>query len=241
MESSLRRASEDSATTASDRLEPAWGAALARARSSGGIEIISAIVLAVAGLLTSWAGFQGQLWTGVQTSDYAECTVLRLEASRLRIRADQQQAIESSLFSGWLDAHLSGKQRLAAIYRVRFPETFKPAFEAWLAMRPLQSKNGPRSPFDMAGYRQPDELIDNMDAKADALFDTAEQASRTAANFGQANAMLATAMFFAGISQVFQSNRLRGVLLLVAVVAVLAGVARVFTLPMLHPSWPLFS
>lgn len=241
LDKSLGRASEDPATSASDRSGPAWSAALAKARSSGGIEILSAMVLASAGLMTSWAGFQGQLWTGVQTSNYAECTVLRLEASRMRTRADQRQAVEVSLFSAWMDAHLSGKQRLAAIYRERLPEDFKPAFETWLAARPLQTTGAPLSPFDMPGYRRADEAIEDMDAKAETLFETAERASRTAANFGQANAMLATAMFFAGISQVFQSNRLRSVLLMVAGVAVLAGAVRVFTLPMIHPSWQLFS
>ena len=43
----------------------------------------------------------------------------------------------------WVDAYARGETELVNFYRARFRDEFKPAFNAWVATKPLQTRRRP--------------------------------------------------------------------------------------------------
>jgi hypothetical protein len=195
----------------------------------------AAVVLATAGVVTAWGGFQAQLWGGTQFSKFIEYGDLRLEAARVEGQHDRVRAVEVSLFSAWLDAEAAGETALATYYRERFPPNLKRAFDHWRKLRPPGGGKPPGSPFQMDSYRPVDAAAKSLGEKARATFRVALEADRIAEGFGQGNVILAMSMFFAGIAQVFRVPRVQYVMVAVAALACILGVARVLTLPIQHP------
>ena len=199
------------------------------------IEIASAVVLAVAGLLTAFVGFQADLYDGEQASKYAQFNAMRMQASRMQLQADQLQSLDVNLFSQWLDAKAGRDERLADFYRTRFPANLQPPFESWLALNPLRDEAAPRSPFVMPNYRRDDGSAAQMQIEADKTFKAGEVANQISDDFNRGNVLLALAMFLAGITQVFHVRTLRIGLVGLAGLACIVGIFRVLTLPI---QWP---
>lgn len=196
---------------------------------------MSAVVLASAGMFTAWAGFQSDQWSGVQLTGFTAYGGQKIQAAKLEADAERTKSMEMALLGAWMNAEASGQPRLAHFYRERLPPNLRPAFEEWYAMRPLENSKAPRSPFELPSYSRADTGARELNAKADATFKAAQEADRIADSFGQGNVMLAMAMFFAGITQVFRVRKVQMVLLSVGVMACVLGLARVLSLPMQHP------
>jgi hypothetical protein len=202
----------------------------------GWMEVVIAIVLSAGGLMTSWASYQAALWDGEQAAHYSRANALRVMATRVRLESDARHAVEINLFNGWLEAKAKEDERLAGFYQVRFPADMLPAFQAWVELKPLKNPNAPLSPFAMPGYR-PEGLAQSqrLETQADATYATGQNANTVSDLFTQGAVFLATAMFFGGIGQVFKVRPVRLVLLAVAVVTCVIGLARIITLPALQP------
>ena len=194
-----------------------------------------AAVSALAGLFSTWSGFQSGLWTGTQAARYTEYGAMRMEAAGLQAEANQISVIEVTLFTTWVNATVAGDYAVAEFYERRFPANLKTAFDAWRETRPLDDPKAPRSPFVMPQYQRHDREAQVADAKATAVLRAGQAANQISDRFSQGNVMLAMAMFFAGIAQVFRIDHLRFALLGVAVITCVVGVVRVASLPMLHP------
>lgn len=201
------------------------------------IEVVIAIVLSIGGLMSSWASYQAALWDGEQMAYYSRANAQRMLAARERLESDAHHAIEVNLFNGWLQAWAHGDHALAEFYAARFPANFKPAFNAWLATRPLTNPKAPPSPFAMAERR-----LDGrnrgarLEAEADKIFAAGQDANRTSDLFTQGALILATSMFFGGIGQVFKVTWVRMALLAISLVSCIGGVARIVSLPGLSPN-----
>ena len=50
-------------------------------------ELMEAIVVAIAALLTAWAAFQATKWSGVQADDYSRAGAARTESTKASTRA----------------------------------------------------------------------------------------------------------------------------------------------------------
>ena len=85
------------------------------------VEPVAAIVLAAAGVLTSWAGYQASLWDGMQLAHYGRSASYRVEASQAALDASLQRSVEVNLFSAWAEARFNGESRMALYYQDRFP------------------------------------------------------------------------------------------------------------------------
>jgi hypothetical protein len=197
---------------------------------------VVAIVLSVSGLMTSWAGYQGALWEGKQAEFYARAGELRTIASRARLEVDNWRSNERQLFGLWLEASLRGEAKLADAYKLRFPADLRPAFDAWLALDPMTKPGAPPGPLFMAGYRpQGLDKAERLDGQADAATGQGQEANAVSDRFTQGGLFLATSMFFGGIGQVFNVERVKLALLAIAVICCAAGVLRILTLPILRP------
>ncbi|OHT18645.1 hypothetical protein [Edaphosphingomonas haloaromaticamans] len=198
-------------------------------------EIIAALVLSVAALLTSWAGFQAALWDGEQAAAYTRAGAARVEASRLAMQNGQLEAVDLFLFSQWLDAVAQEEPRLQAFYHRRFRPAFRPAFDAWIALKPLHNLSAPPTPFAMTDYAMPlrNEAA-RMEREADRLFSDGERANNISDAFVQATVILALALFLGGIGQTFKRPRVRLALISLAAVACIVGLVQLLQLPALR-------
>ena len=198
------------------------------------VEPTVAIVLSAAGVLTSWASYQAELWDGVQLMRYGRADGHRVEASSSALEASLTRAVEVSLFRAWIEAKSDGDDRLAGFYEARFPRNLGSAFSEWVALRPLENPKAPPSPFAMPSYRpQGSAQAASLEARAEADFRAAIEAKHTADAYVRGSLVLASAMFLGGICQVFKQAGARFALTLMSVLALLAGTVQIVRLPML--------
>ncbi|CAN7373290.1 hypothetical protein LJR219_002230 [Phenylobacterium sp. LjRoot219] len=198
-----------------------------------GLEIVSAIILSVAALASSLAVYQAGLWDGQQALHYSRANALRIVGSRSALEGDALAAVEVQMFGAWLEAWARNDQRVATFYRARFPPSFKPAFNEWIAADPLNNPSAPATPFVTPAYRRPGlEQSRAYDRQAEASFAAGHYANAVSDSFQQSATMLAVALFFAGIGQVFTQKKTRVALVAVAGVVLIIGLLRLFSLPM---------
>ncbi len=206
------------------------------------IETVTVIVISAAGLMASWASHQGAMWNGMQSVHFSRANVERGNAANAKLEGDLIRAVEVDLFSDWIEAKTRRNEVLAEFYRKRMPGTFRGSFEAWLATRPLVNPQAPSTPFVMSSYHPPEfAAAKRAEKAADAEFALGEQANRTAYDYNRAGVVLATAMFFGGVGQVFRHRMLRITLAAVAIVTWLIGLQLILAIPAvsLHPfSYP---
>jgi hypothetical protein len=196
------------------------------------LEVASAIILSIAALAASGASYQAGLWDGEQAAHYSQAGALRVEASRAALEGDAQRAIEVQTFGAWLQAKSRGDDKLADFFQARFPADFRPAFNAWMADQPLRNPSAPPTPFATSAYRSPGRAEARaLDAKADMTFEKGQYDNAVSDAFEQGATVLAIALFFAGIGQVFKGRGTRIALLTVAGLALVAGLLRLVSLP----------
>jgi hypothetical protein len=200
------------------------------------LETVTAVVLATAALAASWAGYQAALWDGEQAANYSRAEALRVQASTANLSANAHTAIDVQIFTAWLNAKAGGKERLAEVYRSHFRPQFGKAFATWMETRPLDNPEAAPSPFALpsytAGLTAPSQALS---ARADQVFNEGQRDNDISDDFTQATAVLAMALFFGGIVQVFKGHRVRLFLVGMSVVATALGLLRILTLPSLKP------
>jgi hypothetical protein len=200
---------------------------------AGFVDVVAAIVLASAALLTTFASYQAALWDGQQAAHYTVAGELRTEASHQALAAGQVQGVDLMAFSAWLRAHAGGEEGLRDFYRARFRPEFRALFEAWLATDPANNPNAPPTPFAMPNYTiEEHEQAIALERQAHAEFEAGQTANRLGDSFVLATVILANALFFGGISQVTRSLRTRKILLGAAMVFCILGLIRIATLPL---------
>jgi hypothetical protein len=196
------------------------------------IELLATTLLAAAALATAWSTFQSGRWRGVQASNTGRSTAARVQSSQASTRAGQLAQIDIATFIQWVDATAQGDEKLARFYRMRFRADFRPAFDAWLATRPLENAKAPASPFAMPQYRPAEsEQARRLEAAADLRQAAAGRANRNADDYLLAVVLFASALFFAGISTKLHSLRQQEVLLGLGWLIFLAALIWVATIP----------
>lgn len=174
------------------------------------VEIISAVLLAVATVGTAWSGYQSARWSGIQANSYSAANAARLESTRASTRAGQLTQIDVGLFTQWVDAYASDKTDLADFYRDRFRDEFRPAFDAWIAMNPKTNPDAAKSPFALPEYRvAEEEKADRLETEANLEAERARDANQRSDNYVLAVVLFASVLFFAGISTKFDSPRVK--------------------------------
>jgi hypothetical protein len=207
----------------------------AHRRIDAGLEIATAIVLTLAALLTSWAAYQGSLWDGEQAANYTKANAQHMEAGRLSTRAGQLQALDAAMFGQWVNAYAEGKRGLQQFYEARFRPEFAEAFRDWQSRGALNNPAAPSSPFYDPEYRNVMQAqADAVERDASRLFETGEKDNSISDHYGQATVILASALFFGGMCQVFRTPKVRLALIAVAMIACVAGIAKIFVLPVLR-------
>jgi hypothetical protein len=196
------------------------------------VEIAATVLLALAAVATAWSSYQATRWNGEQAKTSGRVNKTRIEAARAADLANAQQQVDVATFMQWVDAYARGETRLVTFYRARFRDEFKPAFNAWIATKPLKTPGAPRTPFVMPQYR--------LAAKAEAarLDVTAEELSaqvrrniQRASNYVLGVVLFAVALFFAGMSTKLTAPGLRKAMLAVGYVIFVGTAVWIATSP----------
>ncbi len=198
-------------------------------------ELAAAFILSIAALLSSYAGFQAQLWDGEEAASYALAEQARTKAAGAATVAVEINTRDHLLFSQWLNAYASGDARLEAFYRQRFRPRFQGPFTEWLATHPRTNPNAPASPFSMPSYDAagaPD--TERLEASSVSYFQRGQRANDISDAYVQATVVLALGLFIGGIIQAFKAHPLRVGLLSVAAMVCLAAAVRIADLPALR-------
>jgi hypothetical protein len=195
-------------------------------------ELAATVLLALATVATAWSAYQSRTWTGEQSQGYSHATAARIAVNRESALANRQVQIDVATFIQWINAHEEHRPALAAFYRSRFRDEFKPAFAAWLATKPFTNPSAPETPFAMPQYRlTASTRADNLESTAAAESLQAKDANQRADNYMLAVVLFASSLFFAGISTKLQTSSLRTTLLVLGWVIFLGTAIWLATFP----------
>lgn len=198
------------------------------------IETLSAFLLSLAALGTSWSGYQAGLWNGQMATRFNQAGALRVESVRNSGIASRNVQIDVQLFTNWLGAIATNNQALADFYRARFRPEFVPAFEAWLASRPLENPQAASSPFELPEYRlAAQEEASRLEREAGAMFEKGIAANEIGDRYVLNTVILALVLFFSSLVSNFKILFVRVTLIAIALALFILGISRLVVYPML--------
>jgi hypothetical protein len=196
------------------------------------LEVLSTLLLALAAVATAWAGYQASRWQGQQALAGNRSTAARVQANREAGVANRQIQTDIATFIQWVDAYAHREQELQDFYFRRFRDEFKPAVEAWIATRPLKNPKAPLTPFVMPQYTSAAQAeADALEAKGDAEAAISRRNVDRASRYVLCVVLLATALFFAGISARLRAGPSRTIVLGLGWAIFLGSVAWLATFP----------
>lgn len=202
------------------------------ARKRDWIEVGAAVLLAVAAVATAWSSYQATRWNGEQAKTSARVNKTRIDAARASDLANAQQQVDVETFMQWVDSYARGETELVTFYRERFRPEFKPAFNAWVATKPLKTKGAPLTPFAMPQYRLAARTeAHRLDLTAEELSAQVRRNIQRASNYVLGVVLFAVALFFAGISTKLTAPGVRKVMLVVGYVIFLGTAVWIATSP----------
>jgi len=204
----------------------------ADARSERRLELFATILLAVAAVATAWASYQSSRWHGKQAEAQSASIAARVESSKAADVANRQVQIDVAIFTQWVDAYATGETELADFYRQRFREEFEPAFEAWIATKPLRNPQAPLSPFAMPEYQlAATKEAERLEEVATAASHDVRIDIQRADNYVLAVVLFAASLFFAGISTKLHTRGSRLAVLVLGYVMFLGTAIWIATFP----------
>ena len=196
------------------------------------VEVGATVLLACAAVSTAWSSYQATRWNGEQAKTSGPVNKTRLEAARASGLANAQQQVDVATFMQWVDSYARGETELVNFYRERFRPEFKPAFEAWIATKPLVTEGAPRTPFVMPEYRLAARTeAARLDERAEELSAQVRRNIQRASNYVLGVVLFAVALFFAGMSTKLTAPGLRKALLVVGCVLFVCTVVWIATFP----------
>ena len=195
------------------------------------LELIATMVLGLATVATAWCAFQSSEWNERSGQESRAAAEHRLNASRLFNLGAQEIAYDATISALYAQALVEGQDRLLTFYRDNLvrPE-FLPVIQDWEA--------GAAAGADLTSLAENEEYLTRQFADSTAADAAAEEAlvrSREAAdiagNFIRTTIILASALFFAGVTPNFRARFARVLLLFAAMLLLAIGIAFIADYP----------
>jgi hypothetical protein len=210
----------------------------------GRLELIAAIILGVAGILTAYAAFQGALADGDSLDKYTESAKLTSDANSYFSDGRGQQNLDASTFGQYMTLLVTGQEDAAVVLRQRlFSPELESATAEWEVLD-IDAADAPPTPLALESYIVPDigiseeagclpdETLGEDEvpacyysevAGADAAFAEAQKANEDGDKFELASVFLAIALFLAGIATLFKDRPVKLGMLAGSVILILPG------------------
>jgi hypothetical protein len=196
------------------------------------VEVAAAVLLAFAAVATAWSSYQATRWNGEQAKASGKVNKTRIEAARASDLANAQEQVDVATFMQWVDSYARGDDELVAFYQQRFRAEFKPAFNAWIATKPLKTKGAPLTPFAMPEYKLAAKMeAARLDQTAEVLSAGVRRDIQRASNYVLGVVLFAVALFFAGMSTKLTARGLREAMLVVGYIIFLGTAVWIATSP----------
>ena len=198
------------------------------------IEVIEAVILSLATVVTAWSAYQAALWDGEQSKLYTQASAARSDATRLADVANVQVSVDLSEYETWLGATTDGNTQLANLMKGQMRDGLRAALDAWLAAGGLERTRQavPASPFNMPEYRVPErEQSAARIVEGEAHFNDGEEANRHSDEYVLVTVVFALVLFLVGIGSKYKVLRVRSALAVFAAFALLLGTGFMLSLP----------
>lgn len=190
------------------------------------------VLLVVATVGTAWSSYQAARWHGEQALATSHTNAIRIQAARAASMGQDETVIDVATFIAWADADRRGERELADFYVDRFRAEFQPAFDAWMATRPLVNSSAPPTPFAMAEYQvaAKNEAI-RLDKEAELSAAEVSGDIQRASNYVLTVVLYAIVLFFAGMSTKLNNRRLSWIMMLAGYVVLVCSIVWIATFP----------
>ena len=140
------------------------------------VAIFEAVLLSVVALLAAWSGYSAAKWGTESSLSLAKASSTRSKASLALIQATQIRTLDSVSFNAAETAFAANNVKLFRLDVNRLRPGYRPAFDAWIALRPLKNPHAPPDPSYMPQYRIPQQAVGlALSAQADATSRQARQ------------------------------------------------------------------
>lgn len=195
-------------------------------------DVLVVVLLGLASVLATWAGYQAGQWSGLQSDSAIMIDDLQQAADRSMILGYQDRQVDIALFTSWLEATLREEDAIAEFYEVRFVDHFRPAFEAWMATDPFTNPDAPLDPFRMPEYAVPALVAaTEFDARAGEIAAAGEAFDAQADAYIFLTVLTAVVLFFGGVATKLSSRQAQIALLALAWVILGYCIVRGLTMP----------
>jgi hypothetical protein len=180
------------------------------------VEVVAAILLALATVATAWCAYQSARWSGVMTINFSASNATRVQSTISANKAFTEISYDAAVLLDYAQAYVKGDTAEIEVLQKRFtrPE-LETAMEAWLKLDPANNPDAPRTPINMPEYKV--ESLETSEAllkKADSLTEQAKDDNQRSDNYVLLAVVFASVLFFAGISTKFASRRLKMMMVL---------------------------
>lgn len=196
-------------------------------------DVVAAILLAIATVATAWCAYQATRWSGVQATSFAEASSDRIESNREFNFAVQLQSIDIELATLWLEAYRADDTESMEFYETSLMRPgLMQHLDEWAASEAPSDGEGAAHPLVNEEYT--DALVaesEQLRSEAETKFQEAKDASQTGDQYVLGTVIFATVMFFAGISNKFESVRIQAGLVSIGILMLVVGAVHIGTLP----------
>ncbi|HEY3486419.1 MAG TPA: hypothetical protein VGK49_13600, partial [Ilumatobacteraceae bacterium] len=201
---------------------------LTRLRGDRALEVLSVLLLALATVGSAWCAYQASQWNGEEALEARASTDDRVEASRLFSLGIQTISYDAAVVAQYAEAYAAGNEQLMAFYRERLVRPdFLSVIDA-LEQGTFEGGNLLDNPdYTQAQLGSYNETV----ARAEAATERSQVAGANADDYVVLTLVLASALFFAGVTSSFRMRALRILLLTLSGVAVAGVAARLADLP----------
>ena len=195
------------------------------------VEVVSAILLGLATVGSAWCAYQASQWNERSAEDARISTVARVEGTRLHSLAATTVAYDTNTITAYADAVVTDQTDLAQLYRDTLirPE-FLPILDRWES----EIADG-RSPTNLL---EDDEYLDGLfgpyreaDQRAERHSELSVEAGRNAVDHLVTTVLLAMALFFAGVTNIFRGLAVKVMAVTCSGLVVAFAAARISELP----------
>lgn len=190
--------------------EPATSDEERRQRTLDRTEIVIAILLGVAAILTAWATFQSSQLGGAVTAAYSDGIRYSDQASQAYNDAAATDVADQALFLEFAKASQAGDEATAAyIHDSLMTEDLQAAVD-WWAEQPDSSNYD--TPFTEDNPNWSTAAFDNADAldvQAQEQFDAAKKKDSQGSDFDVLSILIAISLFLFGVASLVRQERIK--------------------------------
>jgi len=219
-----------------------------RASRPARLEVGATLLIAVAAILTAWAAFQHARWSGTQASEFRQAAAAGTSATQATTVASMNRSVDISVFLQWLEAvrddinagllnpsagpYIADPSTLSGFISLRFRVEFKPAFDAWIATRPLLNPGNATTPFELPQYvLAADDEVLRWSKQAEAHGAHAQEAIEHGEQYVLVTTLFAVALVLASIGSKLKQETAALTMLGIAALIVIGAAVALITYP----------